>query len=196
MMAPSLRDRDSLKHLVRGIAASTTLMMLAGCAGGNAVFTADVRPRSTITPTAVDVNDLGSDRYEGAKPGFAGVDQAPAVPERNASPVPSDEPEGLALDRSYSCELVSQQVMEYSALKTREDPTEAAIVQILDLRLLNDWSRQGIAPPPGGKVAVLQCWARVRWSVGWESDVDMWLLFDSERQFRVRWDNITNITIP
>lgn len=180
------------------VAVCAAAMVSAGCSSAGTGLLA--RP-VTITPApARDLADVGGDQYSSAVPEFAGVDVDVTVPtpvpnaSTSSGPTATDGVGGLlqAQDQQIDCLSVGQLVVEYSAVSSAQDGS-ASIDTILDTRLLDDWSATATVPPPGEKTPVVRCWARVRWSVGAESDVDLWLLVDSNGNARVRWDNIAKV---
>jgi hypothetical protein len=153
-----------------------------------------VRPQTIIPPRVLGVDEIGADRYASAVPRFSGVEVAPGAP--SVSPTSSLQPtaaalQGLAEQGDLDCARVGDMAVEMSAL-AQQSTGSAAIVSVLDTRLLEDWSAS-VTVPVEGKVPVLKCWARVRWSEGSESDVSLWLLLDSSEDLRVRWDEIANV---
>jgi len=152
--------------------------------------------RKTLTFLPEDLGtDAGSDIYREAEPKFAGVDS-------QVNEVPSDGVITNNSDTSFqsfmaeqaqnvNCIQTGELAIEYSAISAKQSGT-ASITDILDSRLTEDWTTTAQIPAAGEKVPLLKCAARVRWSIDFESDVNLWLLLDSDRNLRVRWDNITN----
>ena len=171
------------------------VLVLAGCTP-TPVDSFDRTP--TLIPPKVLGTDVGADRYAAAFPKFAGVEQAPVDPwvEQGASigatGAVATAPELLDEKRDISCDQAALTAVEYSAVNAQIDGS-ASIDAVIDTRLLQDWTGSERVPAAGEKVPLIKCWARVRWSVGAISDVDIWLLMDSDGNMRVRWDNIANI---
>lgn len=170
------------------------VFLIAGCASpvedSSRAILGKPLPIATLIP--------GSDRYENANPEFAGLD---VQPEQNGKDVKDkNENDGVINSlrkqaRDSLCIVTSDLTIEYSALQA-EQSQSASIVRIIDAKLLQDFFGQYVKPAPGGKSTALLCWARVEWSTGHESDVDLYLLIDSDDNLRVRWDNIKNVKNP
>jgi hypothetical protein len=170
-------------------------LMLAGCT----VTPVDTFHRiPTVIPPNVLGTDVGADRFARAVPLFAGVDQAPsasAEADRNSGQAAAAGPAQADFSEQkhdISCDYAAQLAVEYSVINTQTNGS-ASIALVIDTYIIQDWRGSLRAPQPRAKVPVIKCWARVRWSIGAESDVDIWLLLDSEGDYRVRWDNIDNV---
>jgi hypothetical protein len=164
---------------------------LAGCSTSSSQESMDRAPLTTLPQDLGQ--DAGLDVYEDAEP-TDGADGEPLAP--NPTPTSDSEQTGIPEDDLFAgqktninCLQTGELAMEYSALAATEGES-AAITEVLDSRLEEDWTATVTVPAAGERVPVIKCWARVRWSIGWDSDVDLWLLLDSDRNLRVRWDNI------
>lgn len=172
---------------------------LLGCATNSSQQEALIRTQSIVPPQQLALEDFGADRYANATPEFAGVESSP-TPSTASSTSNSKGSDARTLENLFArqatesdCVFVGNLAMEYSDLSKQQDGS-ASITNVLDTRLLGDWSKTVSLPGEGEKAPVLRCWARVRWSIGVESDVDLWLLIDSNKDARVRWDNIQNVS--
>ena len=170
------------------------VFLVAGCASSK-----EDESRAILgKPLPIATSIPGSDRYEGANPEFAGLE---VKPELNGSDVvDQNENDGVMSSlrkqsRDSLCIVTGDLAIEYSTLQAEQNQT-ASIVRIIDSKLLQDFFNKYVKPAPGEKSTALLCWARVEWSTGHESDVDLYLLIDSDDNLRVRWDNIKNIKNP
>lgn len=182
----------------RWIALFVVCGAITGCVSpGESDFTL-TRQQSVTPPPQLSGTDVGADRYADAAPTFAGVDEAPRIPSTDNATDEQARASGTvgallqAQGQAINCGYLGELAVEYSELGAQQDGS-ASIEMILDTRILDDWSGTAVVPTGEEKIPVIRCWARVRWSIGVESDVDLWLLVDSDANVRVRWDNITNV---
>ena len=175
------------------------VLLIAGCGESDGSSASLQREQSVTPPPQQDSSEIGDDQYAEAVPSYAGVEEEPVVPESaGANSDSSDEGVEDLLDAQgaeLDCRYVGELAKEYSLISEEQDGS-ASIETILDTELLDNWSATAVVPEGEDKTPVLKCWARVRWSVGLESDVDLWLLIDSDSNVRVRWDNIANVVEP
>jgi len=180
------------------IGALLSALALFGCSNSQSEEQDLTRAQTIVPPKQLSGDDVGSDRYEDSEPEFAGVESTPTPTSDGEVGATGDaagsDAESLLADQAdvSDCLYVGDLAIEYSKLSEQQDGS-ASITQILDTRVLDDWSQTASIPPEGEKEPVIRCWARVRWSIGAESDVDLWLLIDSNGDARVRWDNIQNV---
>lgn len=143
----------------------------------------------------------GLDRYYDANPTFAGVEVRPIIPQNQSSDAANNQGESdfinslRAQSANSLCIETGDLAIEYSRFSA-EQSGNASIERIIDTFVIDDLVEEFTPPTGEEKVAILICWARVEWSTGHESDVDLYLIIDSQEQLRVRWDNITNVKNP
>lgn len=164
------------------------LLFVTGCSNSTETQSLQ-RPALDSLPQDIGSN-AGTDVYEDSNPSG---DTATAPDSSTDASQTSKDADDLFADQkaNINCVGAGELAMEYSLLAEQQG-TSAAITDVLDTRLEEDWSQSVTVPVGDERAPVLRCWARVRWSIGWDSDVDLWLLLDSERNIRVRWDNIQN----
>jgi hypothetical protein len=154
------------------------VLILTGCSGGGQAEAA-----RTANVVAVPTAGPGSDIYASALPTDAGVDQAPskssAAPTVDAG---ADNP---------TCDMVAETLLEYSAAAADEDT--AAIDRVIEAKLVFADPDTETLPAAGDKRVLIQCDARVHWDAGYKSDLQYYLLLDSDGDLRVRWDGIENV---
>lgn len=175
------------------------LILLTGCGQSDESSVNLQREQSVTPPPQQGASDLGNDQYVDAVPSYAGVDEAPSVPQ-SAAEVTQSSPDSiedllLAQGAELDCRYLGELAKEYSLVAEEQDGS-ASIETVLDTELLDNWSETATLPEGEDKTPVVRCWSRVRWSVGLESDVDLWLLIDADANVRVRWDNIANVVEP
>lgn len=164
------------------------LILVTGCTSSTE---SQSQERQALDSLPQDIgSNTGTDVYEGATP--EGETTTTPSPSTDGSKAPESTDDLFADQKAnINCVGAGELAMEYSIL-AEEEGTSAAITEILDTRLEEDWTQTVTIPKGEERAPVLKCWARVRWSIGWDSDVDLWLLLDSDENIRVRWDNIQN----
>ena len=166
------------RNKVTLILAALSCSVLAGCANGGQAEAA-----RTSNVVAIPTAAQGSDIYASALPTDAGVDQAPskssAAPTVDAG---ADNP---------TCDMVAETLLEYSAAAADEDT--AAIDRVIEAKLVFADPDTETLPAAGDKRVLIQCDARVHWDAGYKSDLQYYLLLDSNGDLRVRWDGIENV---
>lgn len=95
------------------------------------------------------------------------------------------------------CEEVSISMKETSKLLA-SDNSVPYMEQVLNVKLIDDYRK--VFPIPAGeeKIVVLKCRATIQYSIKVEAETDFFLVADSDRNLRVRWepDNSTARRIP
>jgi hypothetical protein len=134
--------------------------------------------------------------------------QAPIVPEETSSDEVEQDPitagirEIILGERQKPsgqslCEEVSVSMKETSKLLA-SDNSVPYMEQVLNVKLVTDYRK--IFPIPVGeeKIVVLKCRATIQYSIKVEAETDFFLVADSDRNLRVRWepDNSTARRIP
>lgn len=159
------------------IGLAITSSTLAGCSGGGQVEAA-----RTANVVAIPTEEQGNDIYASAIPTDGGLNDAPTKNGNSAAPeLSADNP---------TCEMVAETLLEYSAFAATDG--KAAIDRVIEAKLV--FADPDTSPPPSGEKKVLiQCDARVHWDAGYKSDLQYYLLLDSNGDLRVRWDGIENV---
>lgn len=159
------------------VAISIGLLTLTSCSNST-----QVEAERTSNVAVVPTEESGADVYASAMPTDGGVNEAPTKKEPSATPAPgADNP---------TCEMVSEVLLEYSAAAADEDT--AAIDRVIEATLVYA-DPDTSTPPPGEKKVLIQCDARVHWDAGYKSDLQYYLILDSNGDMRVRWDGIENV---
>jgi hypothetical protein len=152
-------------------------LVLTGCSNGGQAEAA-----RTVNVVAVPTAGQGSDIYASAIPTDAGVSQAPS--KSTTAPTISAEA------GNPTCEMVAETLLEYSAAVA--DVDSAAIDRVIEATLVFA-DADTSTPAPGEKRVLIQCDARVHWDAGYKSDLQYYLIIDSNGDIRVRWDGIENV---
>lgn len=134
--------------------------------------------------------------------------QAPVVPDVEVSEEIADDPiaagiRALILGERQKpsgqslCEEVSISMKETSKLLA-SDNSVPYMDQVLNVQLVDDYRKVFPIPVGEEKIVVLKCRATIQYSIKVEAETDFFLVADSDRNLRVRWepDNSTARRIP
>jgi hypothetical protein len=158
---------------------ATTICVFALTSCSNST---QVEAERTSNVGVIPTEESGADVYASAVPTDGGVNEAPTKTDPNSTPDPSTD--------NPTCEMVSEILLEYSAAMADED--SAAIDRVIEASLVYA-DPDTSTPPPGEKRVLIQCDARVHWDAGYKSDLQYYLILDSNGDMRVRWDGIENV---
>lgn len=164
-------------HILIGV---PCLVFLAACSSEQ-----QADPERSSNVVTLESTAPGLDVYASAIPTDGGVSQAPLAEKSDSNS------QGSFNANNPTCDMAAELLLEYSAFQ--KDESHAAIDRVIEASLVYVAENTDL-PPTGEKKILIQCDARVHWDAGYKSDLQYYILLDSNGDLRVRWDGIENVT--